>query len=394
MKNHIISPIQKVILFQYNNKTYYEKCVFWIEYYVQWLFCWFMVFCKNFEKKIEEYIENTPWLKASLEKGGIIEKRNRRRRRPKATNEMLEFIEIQYENWEEKMELMIEDKKENIKSKWGNENIEDNYYDKEEFIKIYEEIVTNPDNKEEKKWKSRVMIVYVPMIGNIMMYYDIFRMSFVYYSDTKGIHYNILNACAMRYVVMFHCMDLFMDEIITLRCLDNNDKTKNGKGNWKSSLRWMNKIIEEFKLKGEETEEKNGHRGIYEPNSKKEEGKGIKLNKEEKEKLFAKLKQYRTEYVPEDEIILRNKFVFKGKTMDSYYQIFCKKQPEVKVTPINSSKDIKNAFYSGVLPLKMPKFWEIEEQNLIAEKGGEEKGEEELSSYAKYKKEKGLWNKK
>jgi superfamily II DNA helicase RecQ len=178
-----------------------------------------------------------------------------------------------------------------------------------------------------------------------------------------------------------------------LRCLDNNDKTKNGKSNWKSPLRWMNKIIEEFKLKGEETDEKSGHRGIYESNSKKEEGKGIKLNKEEKEKLFAKLKQYRTEYVPEDEIILRNKFIFKGKTMDSYCQIFCKKMPEVKIIPIHSSKDIKNAFYSGVLPLKMPKFWEIEEQSLIAEKGGEEK-EEDLSSYAKYKKEKGLWNKK
>ena len=389
MKNNIISPIQKVRLFQYNNKTYYEKCIFWIEYYVQWMFCWFMFFYKNYKNKLQEYIENTPWLKEGLEKGGIIEKRNRRQKRPKSANEMLEFIEIQYENWEEKMKYMIEDKKEKIKSKWGNENMEDNYYDKEEFIKIYEEIVTNPDNKEEKLWKSRIMIVYVPMIGNIMMYYDIFRMSFVYYSDTKGIHYNILNACAMRYVVMFHCMDLFMDEIITLRCL-NIDKTKNGKGNWKSPLRWMNKIIEEFKLKGEETEENNGHRGIYKPNYKKEEGKGIKLNKEEKEKLFAKLKQYRTEYVPEDEIILRNKFIFKGKTMDSYYQIFCKKMPEVKVTSINSSKDIKNAFYSGVLPLKMPKIWEFEEQSLIAEKGGEEKEEEELSSYAKYKKEKGL----
>jgi hypothetical protein len=67
--------------------------------------------------------------------------------------------------------------------------------------------------------------------------------------------------------------------------------------------------------------------------------------------------------------------------------------------------DMKKAFYSGILPMKLPKFWEVEEprpvfsglkekgagmeEGTVRVKGGEEdeeKGEEE-SSYVKYKRE-------
>jgi hypothetical protein len=68
---------------------------------------------------------------------------------------------------------------------------------------------------------------------------------------------------------------------------------------------------------------------------------------------------------------------------------------------MSSSKiDIKKAFYSGILPIKMPKFWEVEEPKPVfsasKEKGGEPEAEmeekrgeemEEESSYAKYKRE-------
>jgi hypothetical protein len=229
------------------------------------------------------------------------------------------------------------------------------------------------------------MIVWVPMIGNIIMYYDVFRMSFAYYSDTQGVHYNVLNACAMRYVCMFHCMDLFMDEMVVLRFLNLGEDDKNVFEYRKSPLRWINKTVEQFHLENEggDGEKEGGHRGIYGTSQKKkEEGKGIKLDKEEREKLFAKLKQYRTEYVPEKEIKLRNRFIYKGRTRDSCHSVFAKKIPEIKTAPSKVSLDTKAAFYSGLLPLKLPKFWEVEEQEILDgnEGGMEEKNKEAVEA--------------
>lgn len=414
LKNNVISPIQKIILFQYNNKSYYEKCIYWVNYYFQWIGCWLFLYYHKFAKYIwenmgkgfERLVLKYSWIKTGLERIGYVVSGGKKTR-PKASNEMLEFIEIQYENWEEKVGKYLENGVVVGNGlKWGNENMEVGYYDKDEFRKIYQKMITelgssDMESDEEKKWKKRVMIVYVPMIGNIMMYYDFFRMSFAYYSDTKGIHYNVLNACAMRYVGMFHCMDLFMDEMVELRGSgSSSSSSEEGEKYWKSPIRWMNKVVEEFELKSEteldaEKEAKIGnHRGVYARSGAAAgsgSGKGIQLDKEERDKLFAKLKQYRMEYVPESEIKLRNKFICKGKTNDSYYHVFGKKVPEVKV--ISSSKvDIKKAFYSGVLPIKMPKFWEVEEPKPIfsSKKEIEEKGEimeEEETSYAKYKRE-------
>jgi len=370
--------------------------------------CWLVFYYHKIAKYIwekmgkgfENWVSKYSWIKTGLGCIGYRISEGDKKTRPKTSNTMLEFVEIEYANWEE------------IVGKGdGNTNMEVGYYDKEAFGKIYQTMViesgeTNMESEEEKKWKRRVMIVHVPMIGNIVMYYDFFRLSFAYYSDTKGIHYNILNACAMRYVGMFHCMDLFMDEFVEIRggSVGEGEKGVVGKY-WKSPIRWVNKVVEDFELKSEpdlddEKEEKKiGHRGVY-ARGGGGSGKGIQLDKVERDKLFAKLKQYRTEYVPESEIKLRNKFIYKGKINDSYYHVFGKKVPEVKV--ISSSKiDIKKAFYSGILPIKLPKFWEIEEPrpvfsglkekedtvvDEVVYKETEEEAEEE-SSYVKYKRE-------
>jgi hypothetical protein len=430
MKNNVITPIQKVILFQYNSKTYYEKFVFWVEYYSKWFYYWFVHFLNqlrvNSQHYLNEYSQQNLWIqnmKVWLEDSGVIEKQKGKRIRPKAANDMLEFIEVQYDKWEEKIEqkmkrenreslINVEDKEEIEKGKWGNENVEEGYYEKESFEKIYTQMVLEQDNNEEKIWKRRVMIVWVPMIGNIIMYYDVFRMSFAYYSDTQGIHYNVLNACAMRYVCMFHCMDLFMDEMVELRFLnlgENKEDDKISLEQWKSPLRWINKTVEQFHLENEDGKEgeEGGHRGIYGTSQKKkEEGKGIKLDKEEREKLFAKLKQYRTEFVPENEIKLRNRFIYKGRTRDSCHSVFAKKIPEIKTAPPKVSLETKASFYSGLLPLKLPKFWEVEEQeileskedvgNLEKENGIKETDEtdenNEISSYLEYKRKMGKGN--
>ena len=406
MKSNVISPIQKIQLFRYNNKTKYEKWIHWVNYYVQWMGYWLVFYYhkfakyiwENIGKRFENWVSKHSWIKNGLGCIGYVVSGSKKAR-PKSSNTMLEFIEIEYANWEEV-----------IAKGGGNANMEVGYYDKESFWKIYREMVlesgeTNMESEEEKKWKRRVMIVNVPMIGNVMMYYDIFRLSFAYYSDTKGIHYNILNACAMRYVGVFHCMDLFMDELVEIRGSSCGEGEKGVVGKyWKSPIRWVNKLVEEFELKSEPelavSEKEVGHRGVYAHGGAGvggSSGKGIKLDKEERDKLFAKLKQYRTEYVPESEIKLRNKFIYKGKTNDSYYHVFGKKMPEVKVVA-SSKMDIKNAFYSGILPMKLPKFWEVEEPKPIfsasKEKGvvEEEKGDrgeegQEESSYAKYKRE-------
>jgi hypothetical protein len=417
MKNNVITPIQKVILFQYNSKSYYAKCVFWIQYYFQWFYCW----CIHIGRKYNHYLQQYSWIqkgKVWLEEYGLLEKH--KKRRPKAMNDMMEFIEVQYDNWEAKVEskmkrekreslVRVEEKEEIEKGKGGNENIEEGYYDKEEFEKIYTQMVVESDNEEEKKWKRRVMIVYVPMVGNIMMYYDVFRMSFAYYSDTQGINYNILNACAMRYVGIFHCMDLFMDEMVVLRFLNLGGGVE-GVEYWKSPLRWINKTVEQFHLENEEGNcvgggkgEEGGHRGIYGTSQKKkEEGKGIKLEKEDRDKLFAKLKQYRTEYVPENEIKLRNRFIYKGRTRDSCFHVFAKRVPEIQVAPPKVSLDTKASFFSGLLPLKLPKFWEVKEQEILDnEQTGNLKTclkEQEISenntSYTQYKQYKQMLSKK
>jgi hypothetical protein len=427
MKSNVISPIQKIQIFQYNNKTNYEKLIYWVNYYIQWIGCWLILFYHKFGKYMEEnigkgfenWVSKHSWIKSGLGYIGYRIYMDKKKMRLKTSNTMLNFIEIEYEKWEEKVQQYLGNRGIIGEGKWGNENMEVEYYDKEAFGKIYQEIImelssSNMESKEEKKWKRRVMIVHVPMIGNVMMYYDIFRMSFAYYSDTKGIHYNILNACAMRYVGMFRCMDLFMDEMVGLRGSESSSGGEDGGVGkyWKSPIRWVNKVVEEFELKPETdltSEKEGGHRGIYERNGggvggsgKGSSGKGIQLDKAERDKLFAKLKQYRTEYVQENEIKLRNKFIYKGKINDSYYHVFSKKVREVKV--VDSSKmDMKKAFYSGILPMKLPKFWEVEEprpvfsglkekgvgveEGRVRVKGGEEEKGEEESSYVKYKRE-------
>jgi hypothetical protein len=63
----------------------------------------------------------------------------------------------------------------------------------------------------EKKWKSCILFERTPR-GNIIMLYDTYTEAFVYYIDTSGTPYKLLNAVAMKYVLTFHCRDFFVDE--------------------------------------------------------------------------------------------------------------------------------------------------------------------------------------
>jgi hypothetical protein len=91
-----------------------------------------------------------------------------------------------------------------------NQAIDKCFYDKNEFF----ETIMDRENDPEKEWKTRILFESTPR-GNIVMYYDVFKQGFAYYSDVNNIPYSILNAVAMKYVLVFRCRDFFMDTNIT-----------------------------------------------------------------------------------------------------------------------------------------------------------------------------------
>lgn len=90
------------------------------------------------------------------------------------------------------------------KEKTVNSNIHPDLYIYETFMKLQSET-----HLEEKAWKARKLIQYTQQ-GNVVMFYDLYRQAFAYYSDMQ-IPYSSLNACAMKYVRYFCCRDFFWD---------------------------------------------------------------------------------------------------------------------------------------------------------------------------------------
>jgi hypothetical protein len=90
-----------------------------------------------------------------------------------------------------------------------NKNIEGFYYDKPRYKTVFDE----PNNEHEVNWKRKILYMTTPA-GNIAMFYDPFKLGFSYYADQSYVKYDILNAMAMKYVIMFRCWDFFMDESI------------------------------------------------------------------------------------------------------------------------------------------------------------------------------------
>lgn len=90
-----------------------------------------------------------------------------------------------------------------------NINIDPIFYEKEKFI----EYMKVNNTEIETLWKSRIQIISTPR-GNIIMFYDPYKLGFSYYCDHNVVSYNILNSCAMKYVMNFKCANFFIDEYI------------------------------------------------------------------------------------------------------------------------------------------------------------------------------------
>jgi hypothetical protein len=88
-----------------------------------------------------------------------------------------------------------------------NSNIDPLFYHKTNFINT----LKDEKNMMEKKWRTNILYEPTPR-GNVIMYYDVYKYAFTYYSDQYSIPYSVLNAIAMKYCVTFCCRDFFMDE--------------------------------------------------------------------------------------------------------------------------------------------------------------------------------------
>jgi len=201
-----------------------------------------------------------------------------------------------------------------------NANINPEIYDRKKLSALLKE----ESNELERLWKTRLLYETTPR-GPVIMYYDIFKQGFAYYSDQSGIPYSILNAVAMKYVVTFFCRDLFFDEItITTEKLSPLVKVFNE---------------EEKKAKPKTTLEKEGQPFAKLRNYKMDQPvvkTGNKEEDEEKEKEKEK-----------DRPKMKNKFISLGKM---YNFSIIQKVPKNKKLPnkptsfdgMLSYKDFKN----------------------------------------------------
>lgn len=77
----------------------------------------------------------------------------------------------------------------------------------------YQQMLKDQNNFSEKQWKTRILIDNIDH-KNVIMYYDLFKHSFSYFSDFQ-LTYKSLNQIAMKYVRFFYCRDFFIDNTIT-----------------------------------------------------------------------------------------------------------------------------------------------------------------------------------
>lgn len=149
----------------------------------------------------------------------------------------------------------------------ANDNIEPIFYDKEELTRYLKE----EDNQLETIWKSRVLIENTSR-GNVVMYYDAYKMGFTYYCDKSVVSYDVLNAVAMKYSTVYRCRDFFMDEAyiegpnkLMKIHFEKDEKPKKmfESTNYMKSRTNPNKTEKEKKEQEEKTEIKQKNKFIY-----------------------------------------------------------------------------------------------------------------------------------
>jgi len=207
----------------------------------------------------------------------------------KIINEKSYFIK----NYTKFLDLFETKKEEENHLKKYNDNIESVFYNKNEFSNM----LSDENNNIEQVWKKRVLYESTPR-GNIIMYYDVYKQGFAYYSDQSFVSYNLLCAVAMKYVIYFRCLDFFIDELMLQ--LESNPSR-------------LSPLVEIF-------------------DEKQEKGKTVIIKTETKTddgfNPFAKLKNYKVADTIKPQtktskpvgeppkLVMKNRFVSKGKIRD------------------------------------------------------------------------------
>jgi hypothetical protein len=93
--------------------------------------------------------------------------------------------------------------------KW-NVNIDSAFFDKKSLA----EALTLDKNELETTWRRRLLFENTPR-GNILMFYDPYKMGFSYYSDASSIPYSVLNSAAIKYCLNFACREFLLDDETT-----------------------------------------------------------------------------------------------------------------------------------------------------------------------------------
>jgi len=156
-------------------------------------------------------------------------------------------------------------------------NIEKPFYIKDEYDDIMKE-----ENTLEKKWKTRMLFQTTPQ-GNIMMYYDAYKLGFAYYSDESVVSYDVLNSCAMKYVEIYRCLDFFMDEYVMKDKLmplkDIHFKEEVNDNEEKKKFSVSNNVFAKLKKNTKEKEEKSKQEKSKQEKSKEENEPERLMNK-------------------------------------------------------------------------------------------------------------------
>jgi len=167
-----------------------------------------------------------------------------------------------------------------------------NYEDK--YVEKYRKMVKR-DLADPEKLKNSILFENTPL-GNVLMFYDDSRKSFVYYAD-KSIPYKYLESVGMRYVVTFDCSSIFYD------------------------------MKEEIKLAEEKT---NENRKIKEKEKEREK------EKEKESSVFARFKKYNnnnssektTVKIVDNTLVVKenaNRYSYEGKLSNYSFLKFPKK---------------------------------------------------------------------
>ena len=90
----------------------------------------------------------------------------------------------------------------------ANSNIGPDLYDYDARKTLFAE----EKNEIECLWKTRILYESTER-GNILFYYNPYRLSFEYYSDAQIIPYKILQYVAKKYVAMNRCRDFYIDMV-------------------------------------------------------------------------------------------------------------------------------------------------------------------------------------